>query len=95
MLEKEVERKMRKQIRELGGMYQKWVDPGETGNPDRIVITPFGVVWFVEMKTQDGRLRKKQAWYAGELKKRNANVCTIHGWDEAKKFIEEVFADGI
>jgi hypothetical protein len=50
MLEKELERKLRKGIAIRGGKCRKWVSPGWKGAPDRIVLLPGGRIFFIEMK---------------------------------------------
>ena len=95
MLEKEIERRMCKLVRERGGLTYKFVSPNAPGVPDRIVITPQGVVWFVELKTATGRLSKIQRHQKAELEKCGANVRAIHGWDAAREFIDEVMGNGI
>lgn len=50
MLEKELEAKLVKGVEQLGGMCLKWVCPGNSGVPDRIVLLPGGHVDFVELK---------------------------------------------
>ena len=58
MTEKEIERRVVKMVRERGGLSYKFVSPNTPGVPDRIVITPTGVVWFVELKTDTGEASK-------------------------------------
>ena len=58
MREAVLERKLKKRIEEKGGLCLKWVSPGYTGVPDRIVLLPGGRILFVEVKrpgTKDGR----------------------------------------
>ena len=94
MTEKEIERRLCGLVRKRGGLIYKFVSPNNPGVPDRIIITPAGVVWFVELKTEIGRLAKIQSWQKSELEKRGANVRVVHGWDAAKQFVEEVMGDG-
>lgn len=95
MLEKEIERRMCDLVRRRGGLTYKFTSPGNPGVPDRIVITPAGIVWFVELKTEIGRLAKIQQWQKEELEKRGANVRVVRGWDAAKKFVDEVMPNEI
>jgi Holliday junction resolvase len=95
MLEKNIERRMCELIRKRGGLAYKFASPNNPGAPDRIVITPAGVVWFVELKTETGRLTKIQKHQKSELEKRNANVRVIYGWEAAKEFVSEVIPNGI
>ena len=95
MLEKEIERRMCDLVRRRGGLTYKFTSPGNPGVPDRIVIPPAGIVWFVELKTEIGRLAKIQQWQKEELEKRGANVRVVRGWDAAKKFVDEVMPNEI
>lgn len=49
--ERDIEGYFVEQVRSLGGECLKWISPGTTGVPDRIVILPLGMaVEFVELK---------------------------------------------
>jgi hypothetical protein len=66
-LEKEIERKLTAMVKRHGGRCLKWVCPGWAGVPDRILLFPGGLVFFVETKRpKGGRLaalqRKWQEW---------------------------------
>ena len=53
-LEKEIERKLRLEVTKLGGQCLKWVCPGWSGVPDRIILLPGGRVVFAEIKRPRG-----------------------------------------
>lgn len=53
-LEKEIEQKLRTKVEDLGGKCLKWVCPGWSGVPDRIVLLPGGRIYFVELKRPRG-----------------------------------------
>lgn len=53
-LEKDIERKLRTNIETLGGLCLKWVCPGWSGVPDRIILLPGGRIYFVETKRPKG-----------------------------------------
>jgi hypothetical protein len=53
-LEKDIEKKLRQAIERRGGFCLKWVCPGWSGVPDRIVLLPGAVVHFVETKRPKG-----------------------------------------
>lgn len=66
-LEKEIEKKLIDAVKGRGGLCLKWVCPGWSGVPDRIVLMPGGRIYFVELKRpKDGRLsalqRKWRSW---------------------------------
>jgi hypothetical protein len=50
MREREIEQYLREQVKAAGGWAPKWVSPGNSGVPDRIVFLPGGMVSFVELK---------------------------------------------
>lgn len=60
-LEKDIEKKLRQKVEALGGRCLKWVCPGWSGVPDRIVLLPGGRIYFVETKRpKDGALSALQ-----------------------------------
>lgn len=60
MLEKELERKLRMEIKAVGGLCLKWESPGYVGVPDRMILLPGGRILFVEMKAPGKRERPRQ-----------------------------------
>lgn len=62
-MEKDLENKFRLAVKKVGGKAYKFVSPGNSGVPDRLVILPGGKVGFVELK-QEGKkptgLQRKQ-----------------------------------
>lgn len=53
-LEKDIERKLRRLVESHRGWCLKWVCPGWSGVPDRIILLPGGVVMFAELKRPKG-----------------------------------------
>lgn len=81
-LEKDIEAKLRKLVTAYDGLCLKWVCPGWSGVPDRIVLLPGGRVIFVETKRpKGGRLSPMQVWWQKKLT-RLGFVCRVV-WDEA------------
>jgi len=69
-LEKEVEQKLRRTIEKHGGLCLKWVCPGWSGVPDRIILLPGGHVLFVETKRpKGGQISRMQEWWANKLRR--------------------------
>ena len=69
-LEKDIEAKLRRAVEAAGGKCLKWVCPGWSGVPDRIVLLPGGRIIFVETKRPKGgklsELQKKwRQWLVG------------------------------
>lgn len=60
MLEKDIESKLVKPIKALGGLCLKFETPAFTGVPDRIILLPGGRVRFVETKAPGKKERARQ-----------------------------------
>lgn len=57
VLEREIEKKLVTMVKRHGGLCLKWVCPGWSGVPDRILLLPGGQIYFIETKRpKDGRL---------------------------------------
>lgn len=69
MLEKEVESKLKKPIEQLGGLCLKFVTPGFTGVPDRIILLPGARIVFVETKAPGKTERPRQNYVQGLLRR--------------------------
>ena len=95
MRESTIEARLVKEVRKLGGLCYKFTSPGAPGVPDRIIILPGGLVVFVELKTEIGRLAKIQKWQIEELRKRGANVRVLKGIDQVLEFLEEVKTNAV
>ncbi|BFH10594.1 VRR-NUC domain-containing protein [Paenibacillus melissococcoides] len=50
MRERDIEKYLREKVKAAGGRAYKFVSPGNSGVPDRIVILPGGRIVFVELK---------------------------------------------
>lgn len=87
--ENKVETYLDQRIRSLDGLTRKWVSPGRSGVPDRIVIVA-GRVWLVEVKTVDGARSPEQIREHKRLQEAGAQVRTVYGNAGVDEFIEEV-----
>ena len=91
MLEKDIENKLRLAIRERGGIAYKWTSPGNAGVPDRIVMLPFGILYFVEIKRSPNlNLTSLQKLQREKINKLGHEVRVVKGLTQLKHFIEEV-----
>lgn len=69
MLEKEVESKLIKPVKNMGGLCLKFVTPGFTGVPDRIILLPGAHIVFVETKQPGKKERPRQEYVQGILRR--------------------------
>ena len=75
-LEKDIERKLRQVVEKNGGRCLKWVCPGWSGVPDRIILLPGGRVLFAETKRpKGGKVSKMQEWWREHL--RLLGFCSV------------------
>lgn len=107
LLEKEIEAMLRRYVHAMGGLFYKFVSPGNNGVPDRIAVLPGGRIWFIELKSDTGTPAALQEWQVEQLRKRGANAVFIQGkqeavdwcvargieWDQVKKAREEEGGD--
>lgn len=88
MLEKQVEAKLVKQIKLMGGRAYKFISPGNIGVPDRIVFWPDGTIELVELKTRTGRLSQAQQRQIDRFQKLNCRVHVLHGTEGVDAYLE-------
>lgn len=88
MLEKDIEQILVQGIKKHGGVAYKWVSPGNSGVPDRMVVLPEGRVMFVELKTANGRLSELQKRQQERLRKLGCDVYTLYGKDDVLNYLE-------
>ena len=80
-LEKDIEQKLVKMVKNHGGLCLKWVCPGWSGVPDRIILLPGGRVIFAETKRpKGGKLGKLQKWWHKKL--RSLGFWAVVVWTE-------------
>lgn len=94
--ENKVEKYLDSEIKKLDGITRKFVSPGHDGVPDRIVRLqhwPRGVVWFVEVKTVDGKLSTAQDREQVRMLVAGMLVRTVYGEQEVDQLIEEMKSD--
>ena len=91
MREKQIEIKLRDAIKCRGGLALKFTSPGTAGVPDRIVLTPDGQVFFVELKAPGKHLSLKQVKMALVLKCLGHKVRVIDSIEQVKEFMDEIY----
>lgn len=88
MLEKDVEKYLREQVKGLKGKAYKFVSPGNAGVPDRLVCLPNGVIAFVELKAPGKEPTPLQKAKHRELRSLGCEVFVIDNKDAVDEFID-------
>lgn len=79
MTEKQIEKQIVELTKKAGGIAYKFVSPGNTGVPDRIVILPGQRPVFVEVKASTGKLTAIQRRQIEKLENLGQPVMVIQG----------------
>jgi hypothetical protein len=87
MLEKQVEAYLIKRVKDVGGRAYKFTSPAHRGVADRIVCLPNGSTWFVEVKTEGGRLSPLQKVFASDMARMNQKYVCLWNKEQIDEFI--------
>lgn len=96
--EKIIEAYLRERVKELGGKAYKFVSPGNSGVPDRLVCLPGGKVFFVELKGSGKKptpLQKRQISYLSGLDFSVWVIDSKAGVDEFIDFCKRMVSDEV
>lgn len=77
MLEKNLEKKIVNKAKQLGFLSYKFVSPSQKGVPDRIFINKIGKIFFIEFKSEKGKLTKLQEKKILELTINKSQVFVV------------------
>ena len=77
MLEKQVEAYFKKVVEQLGGKSYKFTSPAHRGVADRVACLPNGSTWFVEIKTDGGKLSELQKLFAADMARLNQHYACL------------------
>ena len=93
--EKDIEKTLVSNIEQMGGLCLKWVSPGCSGVPDRIVILPGGNVHFVELKTTGKKVRPRQRGVIKRLRNLGCFVWEIDSLEMISRMIESICGEEV
>lgn len=85
--ESEIERYLVDKVKDIGGLCMKWVSPGNSGVPDRIVIFDKGV-YFIELKRPGESPRALQVETIRRLQRQGMIAFVIDNKLKIDKFIK-------
>lgn len=75
--EQDIEKKLVKMVNEVGGMALKFVSPGNSGVPDRLVLIAIGKIAFVEVKAPGEKPRPLQLRMINKIRKLGFKVYVL------------------
>ena len=90
ILERDIERYLVRRVKDIGGVAYKFVSPSNRGVADRLVVLPQGVVWFVEVKKEGGRLSTLQNIFIAEMQRLQQNVRVVWSKEDVDDLIKEM-----
>jgi hypothetical protein len=89
MLEKQIEAYLVKRVKAIGGMAYKFTSPAHRGVADRIVCLPNGQTWFIEVKTEGGRLSPLQKVFQSDMARMNQKYACLWNKDHIDEWLKE------
>lgn len=92
MRERDIETYLRARVKAAGGRAYKFVSPGNSGVPDRIVIMPGGRVVFVELKAPGKKPTELQKYQQERLRALGCDVRVIDSREGVDELIEGLMA---
>ena len=90
MREKQIEEKLVKNVKELGGLCLKFSSPGTVGVPDRLLLLHKGRIAFVEVKRPGEELRKIQVKRKKELEALGFKVYVLDEESKIGGILDEI-----
>ena len=90
MREKQIESKLVKAVRDVGGMCPKLVSPGTDGMPDRLVLLPGCRSGFVEVKAPGKEPRPLQTQRHRQLRALGFPVFVLDDPEQVSQIVKEV-----
>lgn len=90
MSEKQIEQKLVRSVKNMGGITPKFVSPGFDGMPDRIVLLPGGHIGFVEVKASGEKPRPLQLARHGLLRRLGFRVYVLDDEQQIGGILDEI-----
>ncbi len=90
MLEKQIEQKLIKAVKAMGGLALKFISPSMNGVPDRLVLLPEGRMAFVEVKAPGKHMRQLQVKQKSKLESLGFQVYIIDDERQIGGILDEI-----
>lgn len=92
MREKEVEAALVKAAKKRNGVALKFVSPGLSGVPDRLVLLPDGKIGFIELKAPGKKMRLLQEKRKSQLERLGFLVFCLDSKEEVEVMFDAIQA---
>ena len=92
MKESRIEKTLVQAVRKRGGLALKFISPGMSGVPDRLVLLPQGRIAFVEVKATGEKLRVLQIKRKRQLEELGYLVYCLDDIDAIGGMLDEIRA---
>lgn len=92
MREKEIEQKLTRMAKSMGGLALKFISPGYDGVPDRLVLLSGGKIAFVELKAPGKKMRPLQVKRKSQLETLGFSVYCIDNLEQIGGILDEIRA---
>lgn len=93
-LEKVIEKKICDHAKQLGCYVRKFTSPAHRSVPDRMFITPSGVVFFLELKRKGEKPTAAQVIEIEKIQQTGVRVFVIDEVEAGKKVVEDLVKGG-
>lgn len=90
MREKTIEQKLVQAVKAKGGIALKFVSPGFSGVPDRLILLPDGKCGFVEVKAPGEKPRPLQKSRIRLLRRLGFKVYVLDGAEQIGGILDEI-----
>ena len=90
MRENQIEAKLKQMVEKQGGIAPKFVSPGLSGMPDRLVLLPGGQIAFVEVKAPDKVPRPLQEARHRMLRRLGFQVYVLDRAEQIIQILEDI-----
>ena len=88
--EKEIEKKLQEEVKKRGGIAPKWVSPGMSGVPDRLIFLPRGKFAMAELKAPGEKPRQLQVSRHRLLRRLGFKVYVIDRKEDIEEVLDEI-----
>lgn len=91
-LEKDIEKKVCDYAKSLGCYCRKFTSPSMRSVPDRMFITPNGVLFFIEFKRKTAKATDSQLAEIRRLEQHHQIVAIIDNVEDGKEFVNGILS---